>query len=139
MNNRIHSAHLAQSGSSGGSSFLVSSLKKYMTKMPANAELSNDLDQMQQIIVENEQSAQGNGGKRPEEMTPQEMHSRLWAILSLRDKSAFKIPYIGETKFQASQQLSSPSIEQLVSYQSGIEDAILTVFRASPRFTTAVG
>jgi hypothetical protein len=101
MNNRIAHARITQSGSAGGNSLLVSGLKRYMTKLPVNSELSNDLDQMEQIIHENEQSAQGKGGKRPEEMTPQEMHSKLWAILSLRDKSEYASAPFNEWNIQA--------------------------------------
>lgn len=87
MNHRISHARLSQSNSAGGSSFLVSGLKKYMTKLPAGSELSQDLDEMGKLMAENEQSEQGKVGKKPADLTPQEMHSRLWAILSLRDKS----------------------------------------------------
>ena len=52
------------------------------------AEISNDLDEIEKIGEDNEACAQGEEGKtEPEQMTPQELHRRLWKILSLRDKS----------------------------------------------------
>jgi hypothetical protein len=33
----------------------------------------------------------GGGGKRPEEMSPQELHATLWQILKLRDDIMKKI------------------------------------------------
>lgn len=54
----------------------------------AAAEISGDLDEIEKIGEDNEASAQGEEGKtKPEQMTPQELHRRLWKILSLRDKS----------------------------------------------------
>ena len=61
-----------------------------LSKAPGNtaAEISNDLDEIGKIGEDNEASAEGVEGKtKPEQMTPQELHRRLWKILSLRDKS----------------------------------------------------
>ena len=65
-------------------------LKKMISKAPGNtaAEISNDLDEIEKIGEDNQASAEGKEGKtKPEQMTPQELHRRLWKILTLRDKS----------------------------------------------------
>lgn len=69
---------------------IVTTLKKMLSKAPGNAatEISNDLDEIEEIGEDNQASAEGKEGKtKPEQMTPQELHRRLWKILSLRDKS----------------------------------------------------
>jgi len=68
----------------------VAALKKMLSKAPGGtaAEISNDLDEIEEIGEDNHASAAGEEGKtKPEQMTPQELHRRLWKILSLRDKS----------------------------------------------------
>jgi hypothetical protein len=50
------------------------------------AELSRDLDGIQRM----RDSATG-GGKRPEDMSPQELHSALWQVLTFRDSIMKKI------------------------------------------------
>jgi len=60
-----------------------------LSKTPGDtaAEISNDLAEIEKIGEDNEASAAGEEGKtKPEQMTPQELHRRLWKILSLRDK-----------------------------------------------------
>jgi len=60
-----------------------------LSKAPGDtaAEISNDLAEIEKIGEDNEGSAVGGEGKtKPEQMTPQELHRRLWKILSLRDK-----------------------------------------------------
>ena len=72
-----------------GDSTIVAALKKMLSKAPgdAAAEISNDLAEIEKIGEDNEASAEGKEGKtKPEQMTPQELHRRLWKILSLRDK-----------------------------------------------------
>ena len=60
-----------------------------LSKAPGDTatEVSNDLDEIEKIGEDNEASVDGGGKTKPEEMTPQELHRRLWKILSLRDKS----------------------------------------------------
>ena len=43
--------------------------------------MSYDLDSIERM----RDSATGGGGKRPEDMSPQELHSALWKILTFRD------------------------------------------------------
>ena len=48
------------------------------------SDMRGDLQQMEQI-----RAAGGSmNGKPPEQLSPQEMHAQLWAILTLRDRSA---------------------------------------------------
>lgn len=70
-----------------GKSTIASALKKMLSKAPGNtaAEISSDLDEIDKIGEENEASDEGK--TKAEQMTPQELHQRLWKILSLRDKS----------------------------------------------------
>ena len=73
-----------------GKSTIVAALKKMLSKAPGDsaAEVSNDLDEIEKIGEDHEASEEGKEGKtKPENMTPQELHRRLWKILSLRDKS----------------------------------------------------
>ena len=68
----------------------MAALKKMLSKAPGEttAEISNDLDEIEKIGEDNQASAEGKEGKtKPEQMTPQELHRRLWKILTLRDKS----------------------------------------------------
>jgi len=72
-----------------GSSTIVATLKKMLSKAPGStaSEISNDLDEIEKIGEDNHASAEGKEGEtKPEQMTPQELHRRLWKILSLRDK-----------------------------------------------------
>ena len=60
-----------------------------LSKAPGNTatEISNDLAEIEKIGEDNEASMEGGEGTtKPEQMTPQELHRRLWKILSLRDK-----------------------------------------------------
>ena len=43
--------------------------------------MSRDLDSIERM----RDGAAGGGGKRPEDMSPQELHSALWKILTFRD------------------------------------------------------
>jgi hypothetical protein len=43
--------------------------------------MSRDLDSIQRM----RDGATGGGGKRPEDMSPQELHAALWKILTFRD------------------------------------------------------
>lgn len=48
--------------------------------------MSRDLDSIETMRA----SAGGpGGGKRPEDMSPQELHSAMWSILTFRDSGGF--------------------------------------------------
>jgi len=48
----------------------------------SGSEMSRDMDNIQRIRAGPEA-----GGKRPEDMSPQELHAVLWQVLSFRDSS----------------------------------------------------
>ena len=73
-----------------GKPTIAAALQKMLSKAPGDtaAAITGHLDEIEKIGEDNEASAQGEEGKtKPEHMTPQELHRRLWKILSLRDKS----------------------------------------------------
>lgn len=45
--------------------------------------MANDLQEMENIRAE----GGSMNGKPPEQLSPQELHAKLWAILTLRDRS----------------------------------------------------
>jgi hypothetical protein len=47
-------------------------------------ELSRELDAVERI-----RAGPGQGGRRPEEMSPQEIHGVLWQVLTFRDSGVF--------------------------------------------------
>lgn len=47
--------------------------------------MSRDLDSIERMRAS--ATGGGGGGKRPEEMSPQELHSAIWKILTFRDSS----------------------------------------------------
>lgn len=70
-------------GDSGGSAF--SALSDLLSAIPAGggSDMKGDLNQMEKIRADNASGA----AKPPDQLSPQEMHAQLWAILSLRDRS----------------------------------------------------
>lgn len=48
--------------------------------------MSRDLDNIQRM-----RASASSGGKKPEDMSPQELHSALWQILTFRDSIVKKI------------------------------------------------
>lgn len=47
------------------------------------SDMKSDLQEMERLRVE----GGSMNGKPPEELSPQELHAKLWAILTLRDRS----------------------------------------------------
>jgi hypothetical protein len=47
--------------------------------------MSRDLDSIERMRASATGGGGGGGGKRPEEMSPQELHSAIWKILTFRD------------------------------------------------------
>lgn len=84
-------------GSSGGNP--GDTLRELLFKLPGGAggEMTRDMEGIERIRANPAQ-----GGKRPEEMSPQELHAILWQVLSWRDsvvkkisKTIEKIPGLG--------------------------------------------
>ncbi|KDQ09037.1 hypothetical protein BOTBODRAFT_537784 [Botryobasidium botryosum FD-172 SS1] len=85
-----------------------SGLREIMTQVPGlnNSELSREMENVEQIRARGQgQTSRGpggyggapGGGKRPEDMSPQELHATLWQILKFRDGVMMKIETIIES------------------------------------------
>lgn len=72
----------SRSGPGGGPSGPGDILRDLFFTLPggAGSEMSRDLDAVERIRAGPEQ-----GGKRPEDMSPQELHAVLWQVLTFRD------------------------------------------------------
>ncbi|XP_006463378.1 hypothetical protein AGABI2DRAFT_225120 [Agaricus bisporus var. bisporus H97] len=88
----------ARSGPGGGND-VASTLRGMFTSLPGGAggDLSRDMDSIERI-----RAGPAAGGKRPEDMSPQELHAVLWQVLTFRDsvvkkisKTIEKIPGLG--------------------------------------------
>lgn len=75
-------------------------LRQLFSSIPGGVggDMARDMDNMEGIRAQ----GQGQGGKRPEDMSPQELHATLWQILEFRDnivkkieKTIQKIPGLG--------------------------------------------
>lgn len=62
-------------------------LRSLLTHLPSGEgqEIQREMDSMERIRAEPNQP----GGKKPEDMSPQELHSVLWQVLSFRDRGEF--------------------------------------------------
>jgi hypothetical protein len=86
LNKEIDKAHTkARSQGNDGNSTILRGLFK---SMPGGAgdDMARDMDNMDRI-----RAGETTGGKRPEDMSPQELHATLWQILSFRDSVVKKI------------------------------------------------
>ncbi|KAH8103109.1 heterokaryon incompatibility protein Het-C-domain-containing protein [Cristinia sonorae] len=77
-----------KSKNDGGSSAILRSL---LSKIPTGEgkEIEREMESVERI-----RDAPSQGGKRPEDMSPQELHAVLWQVLSFRDRVAKKISKI---------------------------------------------
>lgn len=65
-------------------------LRELIFQLPGGgSDLSRDMEGVERIRASTQPG--GGGGKRPEEMSPQELHATLWQILKLRDDIMKKI------------------------------------------------
>jgi hypothetical protein len=81
---RSKSAAQSSRGGPGDNSSSADILKGLISKIPlggAGSDMSRDLDSIEKM----RDSGTGAGGKRPEAMSPQELHAELWKILTFRD------------------------------------------------------
>jgi len=83
----------ARSRSMSGGSSPVDGLRDLLFKLPGGTgtEITREMEGVQRI-----RDAPAHGGKPPEQMSPQELHSVLWQVLSFRDSVAKKIENIIE-------------------------------------------
>jgi hypothetical protein len=68
----------------GGPTDMVSGLRSMCSSLPGGAggDISRDMDSIERI-----RAGPAAGGKRPEDMSPQELHAVLWQVLTVRDSS----------------------------------------------------
>ena len=71
-------------GNNPESTFSV--LQDLLSTIPSGggSDMRGDLQEMERIRAE----GGSMNGKPPEELSPQELHAKLWAILTIRDRSA---------------------------------------------------
>ena len=64
------------------------SLRDLLFKLPGGTgtEITRDMEGIERI-----RDAPAQGGKRPEQMSPQELHAVLWQVLSFRDSGVFVV------------------------------------------------
>jgi hypothetical protein len=79
----------ARSRSVSGGLSPVDDLRDLLFKLPGGtgAEITREMEGVQRI-----RDAPVHGGKPPEQMSPQELHSVLWKVLSFRD-SGYVAPH----------------------------------------------
>lgn len=72
---------------SGGGSSSVDGLRDLLFKLPGGTgtEITREMEGVQRI-----RDAPVHGGKPPEQMSPQELHSVLWQVLSFRDSGSWR-------------------------------------------------
>ncbi|KAJ3775032.1 heterokaryon incompatibility protein Het-C-domain-containing protein [Lentinula raphanica] len=89
LNKAFDNARATQQRSGpGGASDPANVLRDLFFSLPGGtgSEMSREMDSVQRIRAGPQQ-----GGKRPEEMNPQELHAVLWQVLTFRDSVAKKI------------------------------------------------
>jgi hypothetical protein len=76
----------AQSRSASGESSSIDTLRNLLFKLPGGAgtDLTREMEGVERI-----RDAPAYGGKPPEQMNPQELHSALWQVLSFRDSGSW--------------------------------------------------
>lgn len=86
LNNEIHKAQ-EKSRAEGGQGGASKTLRSLLTKLPSGEgnELEREMDSVERIREEPNQP----GAKRPEDMSPQELHAVLWRVLSFRDRGMY--------------------------------------------------
>lgn len=78
----------SRSGPGGSNSSPADVLRDLLFKLPGGAggDMSREMEGIERI-----RAAPSQGGKRPEDMSPQELHAVLWQVLSFRDSVVKKI------------------------------------------------
>lgn len=88
LSKEFDKARSTQQRSGPGGSDPSTVLRDLFFTMPggAGSEMSREMDNVERIRAGPQQ-----GGKRPEEMNPQELHAILWQVLTFRDSVMKKI------------------------------------------------
>ena len=76
-----------RSGPGGSAGSPADVLRDLLFKLPggSGSEISRELEGVERI-----RAGPAQGGKRPEDMSPQELHAVLWQVLSFRDSGWFR-------------------------------------------------
>ncbi|KAJ6595877.1 heterokaryon incompatibility protein HET-C [Mycena vulgaris] len=99
LNKELDKARSASTTRGGPGSNPSTVLRDLLFKLPggSGSEMSREMEGIERI-----RAGPSQGGKRPEDMSPQELHAALWQILSFRDsvvkkisKTIEKIPGLG--------------------------------------------
>jgi Heterokaryon incompatibility protein Het-C len=82
LNKELDNASDRSRGAPGSSGNPGDALRELLFKIPGNGggDMSREMDGIERI-----QTDPSQGGKKPEDMTPQELHAILWQVLSFRD------------------------------------------------------
>ncbi|THU82295.1 Het-C-domain-containing protein [Dendrothele bispora CBS 962.96] len=89
LNKQLDKARSSEQARSGpGGSGPSSALRTLFSAIPGGAgnDMTRDMDNIDRI-----RAGPAQGGKRPEDMSPQELHAVLWQVLSFRDSVVKKI------------------------------------------------
>ncbi|TBU22062.1 heterokaryon incompatibility protein HET-C [Dichomitus squalens] len=89
LNAELDKARAKAGGDSRGGNGPADTLRSVLFKLPGgdNSEMERELQGVERIRAEPYQQ----GGKRPEDMSPQELHSVIWQVLTFRDSVMKKI------------------------------------------------
>jgi len=84
-------SHAQSRGGPGSNDSPADVLRGLFVTLPggAGSDMSRDLDSIERMRAGPGGGGGGGGGKRPEDMSPQELHSALWQILTFRDSGGY--------------------------------------------------
>ena len=91
LNAELNKAREKSGGTSrDGSSASASNLRSLLSALPggSDGEMERDMESVERI-----RAGPAQGGKKPEEMSPQELHAVLWQVLSFRDRGRRPLEY----------------------------------------------
>lgn len=83
LNQELDKARARSQGSKGEPGFgTAGALRQLFSALPGSMgnTMSRDMENVERI-----RAGPAQGGKRPEDMSPQELHSVLWQVLAFRD------------------------------------------------------
>ncbi|KAK0494474.1 heterokaryon incompatibility protein HET-C [Armillaria luteobubalina] len=114
-------------------------LRSMFSSLPGGigGDMSRDMDNIERL-----RAGPAQGGKRPEDMSPQELHSVLWQILSFRDsvakkieKTIEKIPGLGALIDKIMDGLSEPFVKPLLqTATTGLAEASSEVINSHDQY-----
>ena len=89
LNAELDKARAKSGGNARDGSSPANTLRSLLFKLPGgdNAEMEREIESVERIRAEPNQP----GGKRPEDMSPQELHAVLWQVLTFRDSGEYSM------------------------------------------------